>query len=134
MHCPSVEPRRSLYFDYQVHPAFTAAVGAAQAERHAVVIVGAGPIGLTTALDLARYGIPSVLLEAEQQVSEGSRAIVFTRRSLEILQQVGVAGRVTAAGLGWRFQRMDIEARKDSTNFDLDGVLSGPFVTIGWRF
>ncbi|KES23198.1 MULTISPECIES: FAD-dependent monooxygenase [Pseudomonas] len=103
MHCPSVEPRRSLYFDYQVHPAFTAAVGAAQAARHAVVIVGAGPIGLTTALDLARYGIPSVLLEAEQQVSEGSRAIVFTRRSLEILQQVGVAGRVTAAGLDWRF-------------------------------
>lgn len=103
MHCPSVEPRRSLYFDYQVYPAFTAAVGAASRRREVVVVVGAGPIGLTAALELARHGIPSVVLEAEQQVSEGSRAIVFTRRSLEILQQVGVADRVTQAGLPWRF-------------------------------
>jgi 3-(3-hydroxy-phenyl)propionate hydroxylase len=43
------------------------------------------------ALELARRGVPCVLLEAELQVSEGSRAIVFTRRSMEILQQVGVA-------------------------------------------
>ncbi len=103
MHCPSVEPRRSLYFDYQAYPAFTAGVGAAAIRREVLVVVGAGPIGLTAALELARYGIPSVVLEAEQQVSEGSRAIVFTRRSLEILQQVGVADRVTQAGLAWRF-------------------------------
>jgi 3-(3-hydroxy-phenyl)propionate hydroxylase len=44
-----------------------------------------------------------VLLESEQQVCEGSRAIVFTRRSMEILQQVGVAERVTQNGLPWRF-------------------------------
>lgn len=103
MHTPLAEPRRSIYFDYQVFPAHTASVNAAQVERRPVVIVGAGPIGLTTALDLARYGIPSIVLEAERQVSEGSRAIVFTRRSLEILQQVGVAERVMAAGLSWRF-------------------------------
>lgn len=40
-------------------------------------------------------------LESELQVSEGSRAIVFTRRSMEILQQVGVAERVSEAGLPW---------------------------------
>ncbi len=103
MHSPSTEPRRSLYFDYRVYPAFTAEVGATTVRREAVVVVGAGPIGLTAALELARHGIPSIVLEAEQQVSEGSRAIVFTRRSMEILQQVGVAGPVSAAGLGWRF-------------------------------
>ncbi|MBV6823104.1 FAD-dependent monooxygenase [Pseudomonas sp. PD9R] len=103
MHTPLAEPRRSIYFDYQVFPAHTASVGASQVERRPVVIVGAGPIGLTAALDLARYGIPSIVLESERQVSEGSRAIVFTRRSLEILQQIGVAERVTEAGLGWRF-------------------------------
>ena len=39
----------------------------------------------------ARHGVPSTVLESELQVSLGSRAIVFTRRSMEILQQVGVA-------------------------------------------
>ena len=54
MHTPLAEPRRSLYFDYQVFPAHTASVGVEPVQRHPVVIVGAGPIGLTTALDLAR--------------------------------------------------------------------------------
>ena len=55
------------------------------------------------ALELARHGVPSVVVTAELQVSQGSRAIVFTRRSMEILQQVGVADRVSAVGLPWRF-------------------------------
>ena len=67
-----------------------------------VVVVGAGPAGLVTALELARHGVASTVLESELQVSLGSRAIVFTRRTLEILQQVGVADRMTAAGLPWR--------------------------------
>jgi 3-(3-hydroxy-phenyl)propionate hydroxylase len=67
-----------------------------------VAIVGAGPVGLTTALGLAALGVRSVLLAAEQQVCEGSRAIVFTRRSMEILQQVGVTQQVLARGLPWR--------------------------------
>lgn len=103
MHQPNTNPRYSIYYNYRVFPAFTASAENRLAERKPVVVVGAGPIGLTTALDLARYGVPSVVLESEQQVSEGSRAIVFTRRSMEILQQVGVADRVTEAGLGWRF-------------------------------
>lgn len=101
MHHPHSEPRRSLYFNYHVFPAHTASVGAARPERKPVVVVGAGPIGLTTALDLARHGIACVVLAAERQVSEGSRAIVFTRRSMEILQQVGVADRVCELGLPW---------------------------------
>lgn len=101
MHQPHSEPRRSLYFNYHVFPAHTASVGAAHPERKPVVVVGAGPIGLTTALDLARHGIACVVLASERQVSEGSRAIVFTRRSMEILQQVGVAERVCELGLPW---------------------------------
>ncbi|MFJ4387016.1 FAD-dependent monooxygenase [Pseudomonas sp. NPDC089408] len=101
MHCPDTTPRRSLYFDYTVYPAYTADVGVPAARRSAVVIVGGGPIGLVHSLYLASFGIASIIVEAEQQVSEGSRAIVFTRRSLEILQQVGIAQRVTEAGLEW---------------------------------
>ena len=71
--------------------------------RHKVVIVGSGPAGMVAALELARLAVPSVLLTAELQVSQGSRAIVFTRRSMEILQQVGVDRRIAESGLPWRF-------------------------------
>ena len=101
MHRPDTTPRRSIYFDYQVHPAAPRPEGAATAAP--VVVVGAGPIGLALALDLARHGVRVLLLESEQQVSEGSRAIVFTRRSMEILQQVGADQPITARGLPWRF-------------------------------
>ncbi|HQX66714.1 MAG TPA: FAD-dependent monooxygenase, partial [Ottowia sp.] len=70
---------------------------------HPVLIAGAGPAGMVTALELARHGVPSVLVTAELQVSQGSRAIVFTRRSMEILQQVGVDRRMSENGLPWRF-------------------------------
>lgn len=101
MHQPDTAPRHSIYFDYQVYPA--APRPASGQDRCTVAIAGAGPIGLALALDLARHGVAVVMLEAEQQVSHGSRAIAFTRRSMEILQQVGADKAVTARGLPWRF-------------------------------
>jgi len=102
MHQPSTEPRSSIYYDYEVHPPWLASAHPPQ-ERQPVAIVGAGPAGLVAALKLSRLGVASVVLSSELQVSQGSRAIVFTRRSLEILQDVGVADRVAEAGLPWRF-------------------------------
>lgn len=102
MHQPQTEPRQSLYYRYEVHEPWLPTRHGSQG-RAQVVVVGSGPAGMVTALELARYGVPSILLESELQVSLGSRAIVFTRRSLEILQQVGVADRMTQAGLPWRF-------------------------------
>ncbi len=101
MHQPSNTPRPSLYYRYQVHPPWLPSAHPPQ-PRHPVVIAGAGPAGLVTALVLAQHGVASVVLNAELQVSAGSRAIVFTRRTLEILQQVGVADRLVAEGLPWR--------------------------------
>ncbi len=102
MHHPTSTPRPSIYYPYHVHAPWLPSAHPVQ-NRHRVVVVGAGPAGMVTALELARYGVPSVVLNAELQVSQGSRAIVFTRRSMEILQQVGVADRVSAHGLPWRF-------------------------------
>ncbi len=101
MHQPATTPRPSIYYDYKIHDAWLPSQHAAQ-PRHQVVIAGSGPAGMVTALELARHGVPSVVLTAELQVSQGSRAIVFTRRSMEILQQVGVDQRMTANGLPWR--------------------------------
>ena len=102
MHQPSAAPHASIYYTYQVFKPWLPSAQPAQ-QRQRVVIAGAGPAGLISALELARLGVASVVLEAERQVSLGSRAIVFTRRSMEILQQVGVAHRVSKSGLPWRF-------------------------------
>ena len=102
MHQPQTEPRQSLYYRYQVHDPWLPTRHAPPG-RARVVVVGSGPAGMVTALELARYGVPCIVLESELQVSLGSRAIVFTRRSMEILQQAGVAARMTQAGLPWRF-------------------------------
>jgi 3-(3-hydroxy-phenyl)propionate hydroxylase len=102
MHQPTSEPRPSIYYNYQVFQPWLASAHPAQA-RKKVTIAGSGPAGMVAALELARYGVPSVVLTSELQFSQGSRAIVFTRRSMEILQQVGTADRMTENGLPWRF-------------------------------
>lgn len=101
MHQPDSTPRPSIYYQYQVFAPWLPSAHGPQS-RQQVVIAGAGPSGMVTALELARHGVPSVLLAAERQVSQGSRAIVFTRRSMEILQQVGVAERMVQNGLPWQ--------------------------------
>jgi 3-(3-hydroxy-phenyl)propionate hydroxylase len=102
MHQPSTQARSSLYYHYEVFEPWLPSANPPQT-RQPVVIVGAGPAGMVTALELARHGVASVVLSAELQLSQGSRAICFTRRSMEILQQVGVADRMTEIGLPWRF-------------------------------
>ena len=101
MHTPSTAPRPSIYYNYQVFKPWLPTENGPQ-EKKKVVIVGAGPAGMVTALELARHGVASVVLASDLQFSQGSRAIVFTRRSMEILQQVGVAHRITENGLPWR--------------------------------
>ncbi|MDP1883163.1 MAG: FAD-dependent monooxygenase, partial [Bradyrhizobium sp.] len=78
-------PLDSLYFHYPHFPARHVPELDGVAARHPVAIVGAGPIGMTAALVLARYGIRSVLLDRKDTFNDGSRALCIARPSMHIL-------------------------------------------------
>ncbi|MFF4398830.1 bifunctional 3-(3-hydroxy-phenyl)propionate/3-hydroxycinnamic acid hydroxylase [Streptomyces sp. NPDC001480] len=62
----------------------------AAAARRPVVIIGAGPVGVTAALLLARHGVPSLLLERHRDIYPLPRAVVADDEICRILQSVGV--------------------------------------------
>ena len=66
-----------------------------------VLIAGGGPVGLTLAALLARQGVASLVIEADEGYCSGSRAICVSRRSQEILAWAGAAAAVLAKGLHW---------------------------------
>ncbi|MDH4393260.1 MAG: FAD-dependent oxidoreductase [Aquabacterium sp.] len=69
--------------------------------RHPVVVVGAGPVGLSLAIDLAQRGQPVLLLDNDHRLSTGSRAICFAKRTLEIWDRLGVGDAMLAKGVQW---------------------------------
>lgn len=70
-------------------------------ERHQVVVVGAGPVGLVTALDLARRGVRTVLIDDNDMVSVGSRGVCYAKRPLEIMDRLGCVGPMLDKGVSW---------------------------------
>ncbi len=86
-------------FGYRRHPDQDRS--AASIAHHAVVVVGAGPVGLSLAIDLAQRGHSVVLLDDADRIGEGSRAICFSKRSLEFWDRLGVGARMVDKGVVW---------------------------------
>jgi 3-(3-hydroxy-phenyl)propionate hydroxylase len=70
--------------------------------RTQVAIVGAGPIGLAAAIDLTLHGIDTLIVDDNNTVSAGSRAICYAKRSLEILDRLGCGEAICAKGIRWK--------------------------------
>jgi 3-(3-hydroxy-phenyl)propionate hydroxylase len=68
---------------------------------HPVIVVGAGPVGLATAIDVAQQGVPVVLVDDDCSLSTGSRAICFSKRSLDIFDRLGCGQRMIDKGISW---------------------------------
>ena len=86
-------------FGYRRH-ADQERTGGAIAE-HPIVVVGAGPVGLSLAIDLAQRGHGVVLLDDADRIGEGSRAICFSKRSLEYWDRLGIGQRMIDKGVVW---------------------------------
>src|SRR5881227_265140 len=91
-------------FGYRRHPDQDRP-GQSPAE-HPVVVVGAGPVGLSLAIDLAQRGQSVVLLDDADRIGEGSRAICFSKRSLEYWDRLGVGDRMVEKGVVWSVGRI----------------------------
>ena len=90
----------------------------ARGGHHPVVVVGAGPVGLATAVDLAQNGVPVVLLDDDHRLANGSRAICFSKRTLEIFDRLGCGERMAAKGVRWHVGRV-FHRDQEVYSFDL---------------
>jgi 3-(3-hydroxy-phenyl)propionate hydroxylase len=121
-----------------------------------VSIVGGGPVGLTLALSLAKQGVKVLLLDDNNQVSVGSRAICFAKKSLEIFDKLGVAKPMIEKGVQWNvgriffkdqeIDRFDLSPEKLSKypafinlqqyyveHFLIEAVLNEPKIDLRWE-
>ncbi|MBU6493424.1 MAG: FAD-dependent oxidoreductase [Burkholderiales bacterium] len=74
--------------------------------RYPVVVIGAGPIGLAAAIDLAQQGVPVVVVDDDETVSVGSRGLCYAKRTLEILDRLGCGDPVVQKGVSWHVGRV----------------------------
>jgi 3-(3-hydroxy-phenyl)propionate hydroxylase len=91
---------------------------AARPAHHPVVIVGAGPVGLTLAIDLAQRGVASILLDDADRIGEGSRAICFAKKTLEVFDRLGCAAPMLEKGVRWSAGRV-FQGEEELYRFDL---------------
>ena len=70
--------------------------------HHPVIVVGAGPVGMAMALDLASRGVRPLLIDDSDRIGEGSRGICWAKRTLEILDRLGVAQPMVEKGVVWQ--------------------------------
>src|SRR3546814_9171115 len=101
---------QALEFDYRP--------GGQGYKRHPVVIVGAGPVGLSMALDLAQKNLPIVVIDDDYRLSTGSRAICFAKRTLDIWDRLGVGERMVQKGISWNVGRVYFQ-NEEVWRFDL---------------
>jgi len=73
--------------------------------RYPVVVVGAGPVGLACAIDLAQRGQSVLVLDDDDTVSVGSRGVCYAKRTLEVLDRLGCGEAIVRKGQSWNVGR-----------------------------
>ncbi|AKH19465.1 FAD-dependent oxidoreductase [Sedimenticola thiotaurini] len=79
---------------------------AATPVHHPIIVVGAGPVGMAAGLDAAAQGIQTVILDDNNTVSIGSRAVCYAKRALEILDRLGCGQPMVDKGITWNLGKV----------------------------
>lgn len=111
----NAQPRYRTAFS--LYPYVRAPEQGGPAVRHPVVVVGGGPVGLALALDLGRRGTPVLVLDDHDGPGQGSKAICFSKRTLDIATRLGVEG-LARAGIVWKVGRV-FHGAEEVYRFDL---------------
>jgi len=77
--------------------------------RKPLIVIGAGPVGLAAAVDARLQGLEVLVLDDDKTVSVGSRAVCYAKRSLEVLDRLGVADPACELGVSWNIGRTFLE-------------------------
>jgi 3-(3-hydroxy-phenyl)propionate hydroxylase len=78
-------------------------------QRKPLIVIGAGPVGLAAAIDARLQGLDVLVLDDDKTVSVGSRAVCYAKRSLEILDRLGIAEQACGLGVSWNIGRTFLE-------------------------
>ncbi len=70
--------------------------------HHPLVVIGAGPVGMAAAIDAGQYGIKTLILDEDNTVSVGSRAVCYSKRALEVMDRLGCAQPMIDKGVTWQ--------------------------------
>ncbi|NVO57547.1 FAD-dependent oxidoreductase [Rhodobacteraceae bacterium B1Z28] len=100
--------------------------------RHKVILIGAGPVGLAAAIDLAQQGVEVVVLDENDKVSFGSRAICFSQRTLDIANRLGCGQPLLDKGVRWDRGKVFFDNRQ-VYDFNLqpdEGVANPAFINL----
>ena len=74
-------------------------------QRRPLIVIGAGPVGLTAAIDARLQGLPVLVLDDDKTVSVGSRAVCYAKRALEIMDRLGMGEPAVDKGVSWNIGR-----------------------------
>ncbi|WP_168788346.1 FAD-dependent oxidoreductase [Paraburkholderia aromaticivorans] len=96
---------QTMRFDYERAADHDAATPA----TYPVVVIGAGPVGLSAAIDLAQQGVRTVLVDNDDTLSSGSRAICFAKRTLEIFDRLGCGAQMVDKGVSWNVGKVFLQ-------------------------
>jgi 3-(3-hydroxy-phenyl)propionate hydroxylase len=86
--------------------------------HYPVIVVGAGPVGMCTAIDLAQQGQSVLLLDDDETVSVGSRGVCYAKRTIEVLDRLGLGDAVADKGVSWNVGRT-YRVEEEVFNFNL---------------